>query len=253
MNILDIHAHPILGGVFPEDVDRCLKEALQFNVKQLCVMGNVSVFGENPTEKEVKTINDESIKVVNRYPENFIGFSFLNPNNDKNFIFEEAERCVLKEGFKGIKLWVSVKANNKKLSNIMEVASKYNIPVLQHTWYKAFGNRIGESNPADVAFLASCYPKNKIIMGHVGGCGIRGIIDISEFKNVYVETSGNQPETGVVEFAVKEIGSERILFGSDTPCRSFASQIARIYGAKISNKAKKMILKENAEKLLGLK
>jgi|LSQX01.3.fsa_nt_gb predicted TIM-barrel fold metal-dependent hydrolase len=253
ISIIDTHAHPVLGKFADDAADKCLKAAFQFNVKKLCVMGNVSTFGEDPTEKEVQIINDNSIQVVKKHHDNFIGFCFLNPKHDKTFIFEEAERCIAQAGFRGIKLWVSVKANDKKLSNIMEVASKFGIPVLQHTWYKSIGNRQGESSPSDIAYLASRYPNIKIIMGHLGGCGMRGVLDIEKFSNVYVETGGSQPATGILEFAVRTIGPERVLFGSDTPCRSFPSQLGRIYGADISDKSKKMILAENAKQLLDIK
>ncbi len=250
---IDIHAHPVLGKYSEKAIETCMREARNFNVLRMCAVGSVSFHGENPGEKEVQSINGETIEIVKQHPEIFTGFCFLNPNNDKTFILEETERCIKKEGFKGIKLWVAVKASDRKLDIVMEQAGRYGVPVLQHTWYKAMGNRFGESTPADIACLASRFPKVNIIMAHVGGCGIRGIIDIEKFANVYVDTSGSQPVSGIVEFAADRLGPGRILFGSDTPCRSFPSQLGRIYGAEINMRAKKMILRENGETLLGIK
>ena len=250
---IDIHVHPVLGESKQESIEICLREARSFHLQTMYVMGNVSVFGENPVEQEVKAINDESITIVRKYPENFIGFCLINPNNNRQFILEETERCIKHAGFKGIKLWISVKARDKKLDVIMQRAEEYNIPVLQHTWYKSMGNLEWESDPSDIACLASRFPKVTIIMAHAGGCGIRGMIDIERFSNVYVETSGSQPASGLIEFAVDRLGPERILFGSDMPCRCLASQLGRIYGAKVNKRIKTMILRENAEKILGIK
>lgn len=250
---IDIHAHPVLGQFSEKSVATCMNQARRFSVVRMCVMGSVSFYGENPGEKEVRAVNDESMRLVEKYPEVFTGFCFLNPRNSRRFIIEETERCVSGKGFRGIKLWVSTKASDPGLDVIMEKALEHRIPVLQHTWYKSMGNRQGESDPGDVACLASRFPEAVIIMAHLGGCGIRGVIDIERFPNVLVETGGSQPASGILETAVKRLGPERILFGSDTPCRSFPSQLGRIYGAGISRKQKEMILRENALNLLGLK
>jgi predicted TIM-barrel fold metal-dependent hydrolase len=55
-----------------------------------------------------------------------------------------------------------------------------------------------------------------------------------------------------VEYAVKEVGAERLLFGSDTPLYHVAMQRSRIDAAEISDKAKLLILRENALKFFRL-
>jgi predicted TIM-barrel fold metal-dependent hydrolase len=51
--------------------------------------------------------------------------------------------------------------------------------------------------------------------------------------------------------AVRELGAERVLYGSDAGGRSFASQLAKVYGAPISERQKRMILGENLKRLLA--
>ena len=58
--------------------------------------------------------------------------------------------------------------------------------------------------------------------------------------------------SGLLEWAVKEVGAEQILFGTDTPLYSTAMQRARIDKAEISADAKRKILRENAVKLFKL-
>jgi predicted TIM-barrel fold metal-dependent hydrolase len=53
-----------------------------------------------------------------------------------------------------------------------------------------------------------------------------------------------------VETAVRELGAERVIYGSDAGGRSFASQLAKVMGAEISDAAKRLILGENLRQLL---
>jgi uncharacterized protein len=50
--------------------------------------------------------------------------------------------------------------------------------------------------------------------------------------------------------AVRELGAERVLYGSDAPGRSFASQLGKVYGANVDESAKKLILGENLKRLM---
>ena len=57
---------------------------------------------------------------------------------------------------------------------------------------------------------------------------------------------------GLLEWAVAEVGSDRILFGSDAPLYSTAMQRARIDSAEISDADKRMVLCGNAQRLLKI-
>jgi hypothetical protein len=50
--------------------------------------------------------------------------------------------------------------------------------------------------------------------------------------------------------AVRELGVERIIYGSDAGGRSFSSQLAKVFGAAIPEAAKKLILGENLKRLM---
>jgi predicted TIM-barrel fold metal-dependent hydrolase len=123
-------------------------------------------------------------------------------------------------------------------------------PILQHTWAKATGNLAGESHPSDLAALAKRHPKAAIICGHTGGDWAIGIRAIRDCSNVVADLGGSDPTTGFVEMAVRELGPERIVFGSDAGGRSFASQIAKVEGADVPADVKRLIFKENLKRLL---
>lgn len=51
---------------------------------------------------------------------------------------------------------------------------------------------------------------------------------------------------GLIEWAVREIGADRILFGTDAPIYSTAVQRARIDEAEIDDADKRKVLRDNA-------
>ena len=62
--------------------------------------------------------------------------------------------------------------------------------------------------------------------------------------------AGSNPTTGFVEMAVRELGAERVIYGSDAGGRSFASQLSKVMGARIPDSAKELILGGNLRRLL---
>ena len=73
----------------------------------------------------------------------------------------------------------------------------------------------------------------------------------AENNNIYIDTSSAKSiNSGLIEWAVSEVGPEKILFGTDTPLYFAASQKARIEYAEIDEEAKQIILFRNAAQLL---
>jgi predicted TIM-barrel fold metal-dependent hydrolase len=50
--------------------------------------------------------------------------------------------------------------------------------------------------------------------------------------------------------AVRELGAERVIYGSDAGGRSFASQLGKVLGAQIPDAAKQLILSGNLKRLM---
>jgi predicted TIM-barrel fold metal-dependent hydrolase len=51
--------------------------------------------------------------------------------------------------------------------------------------------------------------------------------------------------------AVRELGAERVVYGSDVGGRSFASQLSKVLGAAIPDSAKALVLGGNLRRLYG--
>jgi hypothetical protein len=107
-----------------------------------------------------------------------------------------------------------------------------------------------ESTPRDVVELASRRPETPLICGHSGGDWELGIRTVRAAKNVLIGISGSFPTRGFVEMAVRELGADRVIYGSDVPGRSFSSQLAKVYGAAISDAEKQQIFMGNLHRIL---
>ena len=103
----------------------------------------------------------------------------------------------------------------------------------------------------DLVALAKRHPNATLICGHTGGDWELGIRAIRAHDLALAETGGSDPISGFVEMAVRELGADRVLYGSDAGGRSFASQLAKVQGADVPDEAKRKILGENLKRLLA--
>ena len=136
---------------------------------------------------------------------------------------------------------------------IFEFAAKRRAVILSHS-----GNN--NSIPGDFVQFVNDFPEVKLILAHLGhGHDLEPThqvraIQKSKHGNMFVDTSSSFSITSkVIEWAVREIGAERILFGTDTPEYFTPMHRARIDHAYIKDEEKRLILRDNAVKLLGLK
>lgn len=248
--IWDTHCHLAnASGRTPEDrLARLLEIADRLGIARLCVFMGLK-WSYDPSPADMRQQNDEVLAAINRWPDRAFGFVYLNPKHRQESL-DELNRCVADGPMVGIKLWVAVRANDPALDPIVERAIELNAVVFQHSWIKISGNLPGESTPRDVATLAARHPTAKIICGHAGGDWEQGIRAVRAQRNVSVELGGGDPVAGITEMAVRELGAERVIYGSDAAGRSFASQLGKVYGAAIGDDDKRLILAGNLKRLL---
>jgi predicted TIM-barrel fold metal-dependent hydrolase len=204
----------------------------------------------DPLPEQLREENDQVLKAIARWSDRTLGFVYLNPNQ-LAFSLQEFDRCVRDGPMVGVKLWVAKRCNAPEVDRIVERAAAVHAPILQHTWFNAKGNLPGESTPTDLVELAKRHPKAMLIDAHTGGDWELGIRSIRAAGNVATCVAGFDPTAGVVEMAVRELGADRVIFGSDAAGRSFASQLGKVMGADISDAARALILADNLRRLLA--
>jgi predicted TIM-barrel fold metal-dependent hydrolase len=248
--IWDVHTHlyGVEGRTPDERMTRLLHFADRLGIERVCVFMGYP-FAEDPTPEELRRQNDQVVQALSHYHDRAFGFVYLSGHHPEASL-RELDRCVRDGPMVGVKLWVARRASVAELDAIVGRAAELRAPILQHTWFKAVGNRPGESTPLDLAELAKRHPDARLICGHTGGDWELGIRAIRASPNVVAETAGFDPTAGMVEMAVRELGPERVLFGSDAGGRSFASQLAKVQGADVPDSARRLILGENLRRLL---
>jgi predicted TIM-barrel fold metal-dependent hydrolase len=165
----------------------------------------------------------------------------IDPRNDNTFA--QAERMLKTEKCVGIKLHpVCHKYSLEEYGDkIFSFSDKHSAVVQIHP----------EKAADYIIPFANNYTNTRFIMAHLKDESYIHAIKKSKYGNVYVDTSGMASlKNLLIEYTVSQIGSERILFGTDT--YSAASQRGRIEFSMISKRDKENILLNNAKELFNL-
>lgn len=243
--IIDCHAHLQGAGIEDELVEACAA----LGVEKMCFSSLGRTWSYEPTPDIFIGANNDVAECMRRYPDLVLGFCYLNPMYEDESL-AEMSRCIEDLGMVGVKLWVAAYADYPGVYPIVERATRYGVPVLQHAWHKATGNLPHESKPTHVATLARRYPEADIIMAHIAGDWERGIEAVRDCPNVLVDTSGSIVEMGMIETAVEALGAERVLFGSDAHGADLSVTVAKILGADISEPDKALVMGGNMDSIL---
>jgi hypothetical protein len=99
--------------------------------------------------------------------------------------------------------------------------------------------------------IAKKYPKLSFILTGINYPQIRTAFSLFErHKNVFMETSYFQLYRGL-EYLIKKIGAERILFGTNSPFYTYQSAVLKLKKADISQKDNRLIANDNIIRILG--
>lgn len=131
-----------------------------------------------------------------------------------------------------------------------EYADAHHMLVLSHTWGVSMH---GEScNSADkVIGVLDRYKNITFIMGHSCQGQVDLAIEIARtYPNAYLDLCDTSRLNGVIEKMVREVGAQKVVFGTDVPMQGFCFQLGCVLGARISDHDKKCILRDNALRIL---
>lgn len=242
--IIDSHVHVRpCEQASPDDIYapvNILKLMDEFQIEKAMVFPN---FGLMPDNRGLA-------KVVRRYADRFIGFAWLNPHAGQDAA-NELEELVGEHGFRGVKLHPLLHAffpRHNGLALVMKKVEALKIPVTIHCGHAPF------SLPWQIAEIAEVYPDVKIILDHMGlqlGYVDESIRLAQKHPNLYLGTTA-MPFHLKIKEAVDKIGSERIIFGSDSPVIHPLPEIERVRVAGLSPEDQEMVLGGSLAKLLQI-
>lgn len=140
---------------------------------------------------------------------------------------------------------------------IMRLAAELGVHVYVHTWLQVGGtprlpgggNGPSESTPMDLAKLAQRFPDVPLICGHSGGDWELGVRAIRPHPNVLLEFAGSDPHSGMVDYAIRELGVDRLVWGGHGPSRSYATELGKVLDADISRADRMKIFGVNLRRI----
>ena len=260
MQAIDVHGHygVYFRREFPEltnqfatgDAQTVAQRAKNNNIQWTVVSPLLGLLPRGEADAAVG--NAEAARMVPQ-TEGLLQWVIVDPTHPTTF--QQAEQMLAQPRCVGIKIHPEehLYPIGEHGRVIFEFAARHDAVVLTHSGHE-------NSRPADIVPFANDYPNVKVILAHIGCSSgsdrtlqVRGIQQ-SRHRNVYADTSSAMSITpGLIEWAVSEVGADRVLFGTDTPLYSTAMQRARIDQADIGDDEKRKMLRENAVALLGNK
>ena len=248
----DCHVHPIYAShdeaafaASMEALRDCMERA---GIKRCCLM---PLTFNALTRADTAFVADRLAWVRDTYPGLCFNLLHINLLHGDAFLFPLIEKLWRDGAIHGIKILNDRKVGDQRAQPLAAFLEERDIPVLIHSFYNTQGNGFGESTPADIRTLANRHPRLRIVMAHLKGCGFRGMQEIKDCPNVWVDTSGAWQEDGYFAYALEHLGPERILFGSDYPGRDMATAAARVDSVDMGGADRELVLNGNAERIFG--
>jgi predicted TIM-barrel fold metal-dependent hydrolase len=238
------------------DIERALPAVRKGEFEKLCYFPHVGIgtTSDNAYEKLARSQPDVILKAMERWPDLLLGMIQLN-GNDVQASLDALNRWLRDGPMLGVYFPGggpgALSCTHRNFDPLIERIAQLHGVIMQHTWFVTAGKQSpGVSTPSELAEVAARYPEQKFLCAHAGGEWERGIRAVRKSPNILVETSGFDATAGFIEMAVRELGSDRIVFGSHLPSRSLGTELGKVIGADITEEDKRLILGENYRKLI---
>lgn len=232
--IIDAHCHAGTGTEMTAPwTTRAAIEGTLRHMEEAGISRTIVFPINNPTYEKA---NEAIAELCGKYPDKFIGFAKHDPQSEAGRVPALLRREVEKLGLKGLKL------HKLPTRDMLDAAAELRIPILYHP-----------KEVADYYMIAEEYPQISFIMAHMGGYGsftkaMDGMGLAARYPNVYVDTS--QVTVKYLEMALRLLGPDKIIFGSDAPEQDARVELYKIRLLKLPPPEESKILSGNIMRIL---
>jgi len=266
---IDFHAHVVLHE--REDTDLRLNtpemmlEAMEKNNVERAVILPINYPDYFPLTGEerkdwLRANNDRQAELMKGSNGRFIAFADCALDGRYRIVdnvVRELERAVKELGLHGLKIHPSnlkIAADDPRLRPIVEAAGRLKIPILFHSNPTAYDPDFYGSAPSRIHRLM--YGRNQpFVIAHLGGISALELLE----GECYVDISGallSLSDLFGIEFCerlLRQIGLERILFGTDYPIFPYERYFEVLDRMGFTDEEIEKIAYKNAARLLKLK
>ncbi|MFQ5752581.1 MAG: amidohydrolase family protein, partial [bacterium] len=217
MQIIDAHAHIVQKGtrgaamvtMNEADADGVVKRNRKLGVNKTCVSAWTAISGD------YQLGNQDTQQAMLDFADEIIGYAVLDPNYVTDW---QAECRYYHEqyGFPGMKPYFprqQVPYNDPRFNPWWEYGNRHHLFALMHP---------SDNFTEEITDLAKRFPKINFLLAHSGWSWqvARQHVELAKkFSNCYLEITFTSVTNGIIEFMVQELGSKRVLYGSDAPMR----------------------------------
>lgn len=244
------------GSGLLDDIERSMRVMKYARFEKMCFLPHVGIGTTSDAQFETEVRKNASLVTMplDRWPEVMLGMIQLN-GNDVQASLDALNRWLRDGPMLGVYFAGggpgALTCTHKNFEPLIERIAELDGVIMQHTWFVTGGKPKPQmSTPSELVEVAAKFPEQKFVCAHAGGEWEQGIRAVRDSANILVETSGFDPTAGFIEMAVRELGAERIIFGSHLPSRSLGTEVSKVIGADISDQDRRLIFGENYRKLL---
>jgi predicted TIM-barrel fold metal-dependent hydrolase len=278
MKAIDVHVHvpapadhgstkekEAMSGYFGSSDLPLTPEDMYQKYKELDIFAVIFEIDAETTSGVAYIGNDYVAGIVQRYPDQFMGFASVDPWKGKLAV-QELERSVKELGLRGLKLHPTTQAfypNDTHFYPLWEKAAELDIPVLFHSGQTGVGSgtpggggyKLKYAHPMLLDDVAADFPSLTIIMAHPAVPWQEEQLAVALHKgNVYIDLSGWSPKyfRPILIKYISSILKDKALFGSDYPVIQPERWLRDFETLEFKEEVKQKILLENAKKVLKL-
>ncbi len=253
VEILDAHGHSGPYGYFGWTPTSDLNEVFDNIVKKMDALGVSRIILSHISALYGDCLegNRELQKILSdKYKNRISGYLVFNPYY-KDVLIPELDNFFASGVFKGFKLLAEywrVPLTDTSYESAWKYADNHSLPILLHTWEGTYGS------PAMLTDIVKKYPGATFILGHAGGGSIgrkEAVALVQNNQNVFLEFCGSftTPIDWIDTF--KEVGFEKVVFGSDTDGHNQAWELARLLSLPVPDTKLLPVLAENMNNILA--
>jgi len=249
--IIDVHIH------YGDSVRHNMKPSCQNLLEEMDSNGiSKAICAHNEAMwYNMETGNQKTIELMRKYPERILGYCAISSTSLGGSTIPYIRQCVRDLGMVGVKLYsipyigkdqIWIPFDNRSFYPVFEELEKLSVPILAH------------ASPREVGEVAKRFQNLKIIMAHSGNApAIHGqwqqaVYVARRYPNIYLDMSGSTIDIDCLEFALEELGPNRIVYGSDWPAFGFEFSLARFNSVVLSGQDRNAIFSQNARMIFNI-